>query len=118
MSPLLRLRLSKMNVHKPPALALAHDSPGPSNTSIYTLSTVDDDAHATAPLLTPATPHYGATFPRSPNPPHSSARVIANATLKMACIFAVSTVFLGGTLWLALPTLEECVLPHALCLLM
>ena len=27
--------------------------------------------------------------------------------LKMACIFVVSTLLLGGTLWLALPTLEE-----------
>lgn len=30
-----------------------------------------------------------------------------NATLKMAAIFTVSTLFLGGTLWLALPTLDE-----------
>ncbi|KAF8199506.1 hypothetical protein BJ912DRAFT_949210 [Pholiota molesta] len=96
-----------MNVHKPPALSLVRDEPGPSNTSIYTLNTLDDDASDTAPLLTPATPNYGATFPRSPNPTHSSARVIFNATLKMACIFAVSTLFLGGTLWLALPTLDE-----------
>lgn len=28
----------------------------------------------------------------------------------MACIFAVSSIVLGGTLWLALPTLDEQVL--------
>lgn len=32
-----------------------------------------------------------------------------NATLKMAVIFILSTAFLGATLWLALPTLDECV---------
>ncbi|KJA23008.1 hypothetical protein HYPSUDRAFT_66722 [Hypholoma sublateritium FD-334 SS-4] len=69
---------------------------------MYTLNTIDDDH---APLLTPATPDYGAAFPRTPRP--SSTRVIFRATLKMACIFVVSTLFLGGTLWLALPTLEE-----------
>ncbi|KAF9474669.1 hypothetical protein BDN70DRAFT_884553 [Pholiota conissans] len=95
-----------MNIHKPSSLT------HPSNASIYTLNTVnndDDDASDTAPLLTPTTPDYGATFPRSPTTPssHSSARVIFNATLKMGCIFAVSTLLLGGTLWLALPTLEE-----------
>jgi hypothetical protein len=78
-----------------------------SNASAYTLDTVhdggDDDL---APLLIPETPSYGATFPHSPTRP-SSRKVIFNATLKMACIFGVSTLFLGGTLWLALPTLEE-----------
>lgn len=29
------------------------------------------------------------------------------ATLKMAAIFILSTAFLGTTLWLALPTLDE-----------
>ncbi|PPQ73176.1 hypothetical protein CVT26_014775 [Gymnopilus dilepis] len=78
----------------------------PSSASTYTLDTVhysDDDR---APLLTPATPQYGATVPRSPNP-SSSTRIIFNATLKMACLFVVSTLLLGGTLWLALPTLED-----------
>jgi len=74
---------------------------------MYTLDTVNDEEHDrysdTSPLLSPATPSYGATFPRSP----SSAKIIFNATLKMACIFIISSIFLGGTLWLALPTLEE-----------
>jgi len=83
----------------------------PCNASMYTLDTVDydddDDRHSdTSPLLSPATPTYGATFPRSPTVP-SSAKIIFNATLKMACIFIISSIFLGGTLWLALPTLEE-----------
>ncbi|KAF8905011.1 hypothetical protein CPB84DRAFT_1960575 [Gymnopilus junonius] len=85
---------------RPPPLAR-------SNASTYTLDTVaydtDDDR---APLLTPATPAYGATYPRSPAPT-SPTRIIFNATLKMACIFIVSTVLLGGTLWLALPTLDD-----------
>lgn len=83
--------------------------------SLYSLETMnysqeyDDRQDDRSPLLAPETPRYGATFPRSPTVP-SSGRIIFNATLKMACIFAVSTLFLGGTLWLALPTLEPYVL--------
>jgi hypothetical protein len=86
------------------------------NASLYSLDTMnysrdfEDREGDRSPLLAPETPNYGATFPRSPTVP-SSGRVIFNATLKMACIFAVSTLFLGGTLWLALPTLEPYVLP-------
>lgn len=83
-------------------------APAPCNASMYTLDTVNDEEHDrysdSSPLLSPATPSYGATFPRSPP---SSAKIIFNATLKMACIFIISSIFLGGTLWLALPTLEE-----------
>lgn len=104
-----------MNFQRPAALTV----PAQGNASIYTLDTVqqyyhddqdDPDSHNDrSPLLSPlATPTYGSTFPRSPGPT-SSAKVIFNATLKMACIFAFSTIILGGTLWLALPTLEECV---------
>lgn len=76
------------------------------NHSTYTLDTVRDHGDR-SPLLTPTTPSYGtANFPHTPTRP-SSRKVILNATLKMACIFAVSSLFLGGTLWLALPTLEE-----------
>ncbi|KAI9066115.1 hypothetical protein FKP32DRAFT_1610284 [Trametes sanguinea] len=46
---------------------------------------------------------YGATGPSQP----SSRRLLWNASLKMGAIFLVSTILLGGTLWLALPTLEE-----------
>lgn len=86
-----------------------------SNSSAYTLATVrfDDNEHApahspTTPLLTPApNSSYGATFPRSPGVPTNSRKLIFNAVFKMSAIFAVSTLLLGGTLWLALPTLEE-----------
>lgn len=77
------------------------------NGSVYTMNTLyrDDDSNSDRSFLVTETPTYGATFPRSPCLP-PSARVIFNATLKMALIFIVSTIFLGGTLWLALPTLE------------
>lgn len=95
----------------PPRLNLADTSH--SNNSTYTLDTVaylgadsDDDHDDRSPLLTPSTPSYGATFPRSPTRP-STRKVVFNATLKMACIFIASTLLLGGTLWLALPTLDE-----------
>jgi hypothetical protein len=78
---------------------------------MYTLNTVVDDDGAsgrdssiTSPLLSPDPHSYGTT--NSPPRP-SSGRVILQATLKMACIFLVSTILLGGTLWIALPTLEE-----------
>ncbi|TEB09753.1 hypothetical protein FA13DRAFT_1768724 [Coprinellus micaceus] len=70
------------------------------NESSYSLSTMnrpytdDDQSSERSSLMTPETPSYGATFPRSPCVP-SSGRIIFNATLKMACIFAVSTMFLG-----------------------
>ena len=48
-------------------------------------------------------PQYGTTRPAGP----SNKRILFTATLKMAAIFIVSTLFLGGTLWLALPTLDE-----------
>ncbi|THV03177.1 hypothetical protein K435DRAFT_817348 [Dendrothele bispora CBS 962.96] len=75
------------------------------NPSLYTLATVNDDAQ---PLLSPTTPMYGAA-PRTPIAPSrpSSRKLIFNAALKMSCIFLLSTLVLGGTLWLALPTLEE-----------
>lgn len=96
----------------PPPLLVLDSQPHTlhSNDSMYTLHTVvDDDASSrhsthTSPLVEPGTRSYGAT--NSPSQP-SSGRVIFNATLKMACVFLVSTILLGGTLWLALPTLEE-----------
>lgn len=79
------------------------------NASAYTLATVpNDDEHDEhddqAPLLSPTTPSYG-TYPLHQHR-LSSRRIVFNATLKMALVFLVSTLFLGGTLWLALPTLE------------
>ncbi|KAF8659051.1 hypothetical protein AX16_001923 [Volvariella volvacea WC 439] len=94
---------------------LSFEPPNHPNTSSYTLRTVGSyssdiaDAESyrdSSPLLSPVNPNYGATLPLSPSR-QSSRRIIANATLKMACIFIISTAFLGGTLWLALPTLEE-----------
>ncbi|KAJ3983210.1 hypothetical protein F5890DRAFT_1414173 [Lentinula detonsa] len=81
------------------------------NASVYTLATVNDlnnsESSVHVPLLTPLTPSYGSTMPRSPGTTRSSKKLILNATLKMAAIFTISTAILGTTLWLALPTLEE-----------
>ena len=77
-----------------------------STSSLYTLDTVmNDELDIRTPLNASSTATYGAV-PHSPSRP-SSRKVIFNATLKMAAIFVVSTVLLGGTLWLALPTLAE-----------
>ncbi|KZT41288.1 hypothetical protein SISSUDRAFT_1043127 [Sistotremastrum suecicum HHB10207 ss-3] len=70
--------------------------------SAYTLRTVN------TPLLSPHTPSYGSLpteMPRSPGVP--SKRLLLNAALKCAAIFIISSALLGGTLWLALPTLDE-----------
>ena len=81
----------------------------PCNASVYTLDTVDEEHHRhndrSSLLLSPVAPDYGATLPRSSSAP-SSRKIVFNALLKMACIFLLSTVALGGTLWLALPTLD------------
>ena len=77
--------------------------------SAYSLATVPDLGSPTqrTALLRPSSPSsthsYGATAPVRP----SSRRLLVEATLKMAVIFILSTAFLGVTLWLALPTLEE-----------
>jgi hypothetical protein len=89
--------------------------PNHHNASTYTLATIHGPLSANSvaqsdrcSLLTPAaaTPSYGATFPRSPTVP-SPRRTVINAALKMAALFLVSTLVLGGMLWFALPTLEE-----------
>lgn len=64
-----------------------------------------------SPLLRPnvdSNPEYGAAESLYQSNV-SSRRIMFNAAIKMAALFVVSTVILGGTLWLALPTLEECV---------
>ncbi|KAH9838699.1 oxalate transporter [Rhodofomes roseus] len=76
------------------------------NRSAYSLATVHDPPSPSArtSLLSHADePQYGTTPPAGP----SNKRILFTATLKMAAIFIVSTLFLGGTLWLALPTLDE-----------
>ncbi|OCH90346.1 hypothetical protein OBBRIDRAFT_793438 [Obba rivulosa] len=93
----------------------------PDNRSAYSLATVHDSPYRDAPSPAPTSrtsllsgasseqrESYGAV---SPSPP-SSRRILMNAALKMAAIFVLSTLFLGGTLWLALPTLEEQDRPH------
>ena len=80
----------------------------PCNASVYTLDTVDEehDRHTDRSLLlSPSTPGYGATLPRSSSA-RSSRAIIFNALFKMAFLFLLSTAALGGTLWLALPTLD------------
>ncbi|RPD61000.1 oxalate transporter [Lentinus tigrinus ALCF2SS1-7] len=79
----------------------------PDDRSAYSMATVYDAPSPTSrtSLLSSARSDgsYGAVVPSQP----STKKLIWNATLKMAAIFTVSTVLLGGTLWLALPTLEE-----------
>ncbi|GBE88482.1 oxalate transporter [Sparassis latifolia] len=93
----------------PPALHT--NSTIPDNRSAYSLVTVHDVLDV-VPSPTAATSllsrhsddsTYGTTAPSRP----SSRRIFMNATLKMAAIFVLSTAFLGGILWLALPTLDE-----------
>jgi hypothetical protein len=100
--------------HMAPQPLVLHDT-FHSNASAYTLATVhsyDEPLYSpthspTTPLLTPNSSSYGATFPRSAGVPSNSRKLIFNAALKMSTIFIVSTLLLGGTLWIALPTLEQ-----------
>ncbi|KAL1949812.1 hypothetical protein VTO73DRAFT_8693 [Trametes versicolor] len=73
------------------SMATVHDPPNSPNARTSLLSSNGSDAG------------YGVATPSTP----SNRRLIWNATLKMGAIFFISTVLLGGTLWLALPTLEE-----------
>ncbi|KAF5392158.1 hypothetical protein D9757_001393 [Collybiopsis confluens] len=57
-------------------------------------SSIDVPHSARTPLLTPATPSYGSTMPRSPGTAKSSKRLIFNAALKMAAIFLISSLLL------------------------
>ena len=92
------------------------------NSSSYTLRTIpinDTDTSTPSSPTDPETPlhvdttlNYGATPtsphfpPRSPGMP-SPRRSLLNAAIKMAVLFIVSCLVLGGTLWTALPTLDE-----------
>ncbi|KAG1882101.1 hypothetical protein F4604DRAFT_1577555 [Suillus subluteus] len=87
------------------------------NASAYTLSTVHSDnpeivefADDRAPLLAPDSEAgliYGATPTHSQAPHTSSPRLLLKAAIRMAAVFVLSTILLGGTLWLTLPTLDE-----------
>ncbi|KAH9958559.1 hypothetical protein BC827DRAFT_1261240 [Russula dissimulans] len=72
-----------------------------SNESAYTLATVQLEESSS--LLSSESASYGTT---PVHPPHHARKVIFNATLKMAVIFLLSCIVLGGTLWISLPTLE------------
>lgn len=82
------------------------------NDSSYTLATVqhdnNDNRESSSLLSAPSSSSsYGTTPIR---PPQHARIIIFNATLKMAFIFILSCILLGGTLWISLPTLEPYVL--------
>ncbi|KAF9650201.1 hypothetical protein BDM02DRAFT_3093465 [Thelephora ganbajun] len=79
---------------------------GTGNGSAYTLDTVHFSRPST-PSLHSSTPSYGSIPHSDRTPPGRSRDIIVRAGLKMALIFVVSCVILGGTLWIALPTLDE-----------
>ncbi|THH23213.1 hypothetical protein EUX98_g7965 [Antrodiella citrinella] len=86
-----------------------NNTPVADNRSEYSMATVHGvAAERTALLSNTSSGSYGTTAPSQP----SQRRILFNATLKMALIFVLSTAFLGGTLWLALPTLEEADRPY------
>ena len=93
--------------HHPRAPFADNNSTVPDDRSAYSMATVYDapspDSRTSLLSHHSSEPSYGATGPSQP----SSRKLLWNATLKMAVIFTVSTIVLGGTLWLALPTLEE-----------
>ncbi|KAG2046686.1 hypothetical protein BDR06DRAFT_1000504 [Suillus hirtellus] len=87
------------------------------NVSAYTLTTVHPDdpgimefADDRAPLLAPESETgslYGATPAHLQASHASSPRLLLKAAIRMAAVFILSTILLGGTLWLTLPTLDE-----------
>ncbi|KAL5525966.1 hypothetical protein ACEPAG_7304 [Sanghuangporus baumii] len=87
--------------------------PRPGSSSPRSLSPVSVRSHSSSdrsPLLrsdASGSSTYGATMPMSPNSNISSRRILLNAGIKMSALFIISTLVLGGTLWLALPPLEE-----------
>ncbi|KAF9234616.1 hypothetical protein BU15DRAFT_52414 [Melanogaster broomeanus] len=86
------------------------------NSSQYTLETVyvqqyhDDPQFEVTPLLhSPSETNslYGATPVHSQDPRPSSSGLLFTAAIRMAAVFIISSLLLGGTLWLALPTLQD-----------
>jgi hypothetical protein len=83
---------------------MSHQHP---NSSTYTLETVQN-VDARTPLIATDDANYGAAeVSETGHRQRGTKRILFQATLKMAAIFVVSTAILGGTLWLALPTLDE-----------
>ena len=79
------------------------------NESAYTLATVQHESDESSSLLSSSShlSSMSTAYGTTPiHPPHQTRRVIFNATLKMAVIFFVSCIVLGGILWVALPTLD------------
>jgi len=72
------------------------------NESAYTLATLQQDEFTSLVSIS-SPPSYGSAPVRTPR---HTRRVVFNAACKMALIFTLSCIFLGGTLWIALPTLE------------
>jgi hypothetical protein len=99
-----------------PANATLEPSPA-SNASTYTLDTFPNDSDIDrAPLLNSTTsPLTEAGYARhhhrrrggDANGRGSTRRTLATAGLKMGTLFIVVTLILGGTLYLARPTLQE-----------
>lgn len=104
-----------------PASASSLGSLPPSNASTYTLDTFPNDnnidhaplLNSTASPLTEAGYGHHHRSRRRGGGAHghgSTRRALAIAGLKMAALFIVVTLILGGTLYLARPTLQEYVL--------
>jgi hypothetical protein len=114
-------------LEEPPALltALTHapsrHMPSPfssptthSNISQHTLATIrhrDDESERASLLSRSSGASYGVAPPIDPLAPAqpSRKRIIFKAAVKMAAIFIVGCLLLGGTLYIAMPRLEECV---------
>lgn len=88
------------------------------NSSSYTLRTIvmnDSDEllpTSSSALLPTASTSYGTTTfglrsARQSYRSWSTRRPLLNTAIQMAVLFIVSSILLGGTLWLALPRLEE-----------
>ncbi|KAI0297274.1 hypothetical protein B0F90DRAFT_1634852 [Multifurca ochricompacta] len=99
-----------MNLQSNPLLSSPTIHP---NESAYTLATVQhdhEDDESSSLLSTSSSSHHSSvsiSYGATPiHPPHHARRVIFNATLKMALIFTLSCILLGGTLWVSLPTLD------------
>ena len=106
-----------MNVQSNPLLGSPTFHP---NESAYTLATVQHETDESASLLSASSHLSSMSIAYGTTPlhqPHRTKKIILNATLKMALIFFVSCIVLGGILWVALPTLDSYVTSNLLSLL-
>lgn len=79
---------------------------GTDNDSAYTLDTVRFSRPPT-PSSHSSAPSYGSISHLERTPPSGSRDIIVRAGFRVTLIFAAGCIILGGTLWLALPTLDE-----------